>query len=82
MKRKNVRLPEGDDGHTIANMNVEGMPWYHEEKPEAEADSGEQMTKQQVRLYTMGALRAGLLVVGVFSVALILFVLFCLYVWF
>ena len=25
-QRKN--LPEGDDGRTIAPMNVDGMPWY------------------------------------------------------
>ena len=27
-KRKK-KLPEGDDGRTIAEMNVEGMPWYN-----------------------------------------------------
>ncbi len=32
---KRTNLPEGDDGKTIANMNVEGMPWYlkREERP-------------------------------------------------
>ena len=24
-----------DDGRTIANMNVEGMPWYQEPSPDA-----------------------------------------------
>ena len=28
MTKKKPDLPEGDDGRTIANMNVEGMPWY------------------------------------------------------
>ena len=28
MGRKAPNLPEGDDGRTIASMNVEGMPWY------------------------------------------------------
>ncbi len=32
--RKN-RLPEGDDGKTIANMNIEGMPWYHKNSPDS-----------------------------------------------
>ena len=29
---RNNRLPEGDDGHVIADMNVDGMPWYAPEK--------------------------------------------------
>ena len=28
MTRKKPELPEGDDGRTIVDMNVEGMPWY------------------------------------------------------
>ena len=30
MKRQK-KQPDWDDGRTIANMNVEGMPWYHPE---------------------------------------------------
>lgn len=26
--RKTRSEPAHDDGHTVANMNVEGMPWY------------------------------------------------------
>ena len=33
-RERKPRLPEGDDGHTIANMNVEGMPWYKPERPD------------------------------------------------
>ncbi len=28
-KGKRKRLPPGDDGRTIADMNVDGMPWYN-----------------------------------------------------
>ena len=28
MKRQK-KQPDWDDGRTVANMNVEGMPWYH-----------------------------------------------------
>ena len=28
MTKKKPEQPEWDDGRTIANMNVEGMPWY------------------------------------------------------
>ena len=31
-KRKGPNLPEGDDGRTIVNMNVDGMPWYLEKR--------------------------------------------------
>ena len=33
--KKDPRLPEGDDGRTIVNMNVEGMPWYQKPSPDA-----------------------------------------------
>ena len=67
------RLPEGDDGHTIANMNVEGMPWYRPERPDLPpaASSKDDLTKKQVRIYTASALKAGLLVAGVMSLGLV-----------
>ena len=48
---KNKKMPEWDDGRTIANMNVEGMPWYAPDDgiPKAESQHGEQMTKKQMR---------------------------------
>ena len=39
MKRKKKQLPEWDDGRTVANMNVEGMPWYH-------PDSGKEVKEE------------------------------------
>ena len=33
-RERGPQLPEGDDGRTIANMNVEGMPWYRPERPD------------------------------------------------
>lgn len=82
------RLPEGDDGRTIVNMNVEGMPWYAPEKPGAigEAQSPERpadpLTREESLLFTWGALKAALLVVGVMCAGIVLFVLFCQFVWF
>ena len=35
MTREKDNLPEGDDGRTIANMNIEGMPWYAPEKEDS-----------------------------------------------
>ena len=62
MTKKKPEQPEWDDGRTIANMNVDGMPWYSpgkrisrrkdREKPE---DREEVLTKQESRYYTWGA---------------------------
>lgn len=89
MTKKKPEQPEWDDGRTIANMNVEGMPWYSpgkrisrrkdREKPE---DREKVLTKQESRYYTWGALKAALLVVGILCAGLVLFVLFCQHVWF
>jgi len=88
MPRKKPELPEGDDGRTIANMNVEGMPWYTPGKRAAGEERGEtdqsktQMTKEESRYYTWGAVKAALLVVGVICAGIALFILFCTEIWF
>ena len=88
MTRKKPELPEGDDGRTIADMNVEGMPWYspkaHHSAAAGERKTGREtvMTQDESRYYTWGALKAALLVVGVMCAGLVLFVLFCQFVWF
>jgi len=80
-----------DDGRTIANMNVEGMPWY--KGPSApklsdgaqDGQSGEQpeeLTPEGRRAMTGGILAASLLVGSIYAVAIFLFILFCIYVWF
>ena len=88
MARKKPELPEWDDGRTISDMNVDGMPWYSPKKrlPGKErketANRDEVLTKEESRYYTWGALKAALIVVGVLCAGLVLFVLFCQYVWF
>lgn len=81
---RNKRLPEGDDGHVIANMNVEGMPWYapDEGSPAPGGRPRDTLDKRQTRFALWGALKASLLVCAVFSIGIILFVLFCVHVWF
>ena len=92
MTRKKPDLPEGDDGRTIVDMNVEGMPWYapgkrltREERRQKHsgADTNDPpLTKSESRYYTWGALKAALLVTGVMCAGIVLFVLFCVFVWF
>ncbi len=74
-----------DDGRTIADMNVPGMPGYdrrlrREGKPPS--DIRPQMTKEEQRLVTWAAIKAGLLIVLVFAVVFGLFIAFCDFVWF
>lgn len=84
--RKAPELPEGDDGRTFVDMNVEGMPWYHRRSPDAEnAPSGSgsnyEMTKEESRMYMWGALKAALTVALIFAVVFLLFILFCDKIW-
>lgn len=83
-KSSDLNLPEGDDGRTIVDMNVDGMPWYAPERPEENRRGVEPppMTRAEGRVFVWGALKAALLVAGVMSAGLILFVLFCEWVWF
>jgi hypothetical protein len=83
---KKNRLPEDDDGRTIANMNVDGMPWYdsrlNQEQNEVPGGEHYQMTKEEQRMYTWAAIKSGLLVALVFAVVFGLFLAFCDFVWF
>ena len=86
MKRdKNSRLPPGDDGRTIADMNVDGMPWYtpprSTEVPEERSEIPK-FTKEEARRYTWAAVRAGIVIVLVFGAVFALFIAFCDFVWF
>ena len=83
-ERKPKEIP-GDDGKAVADMNVEGMPWFvPKRKSPAEADSAEpyQMTREEFRAYRWAAVKAGLLIVLVFGAVFGLFIAFCDFVWF
>lgn len=86
MKNKNNRIYEDDDGRTIADMNVEGMPWYvkGDAKKASEKDSREHpaMSDEELRLYRHAALKSALLIALVFAVVFFLFIAFCDFIWF
>ena len=76
---------EDDDGRTIVNMDVEGMPWYNrrhdfvrhsELRSSQPSPYGTGMTDRELRLYTWGAVKAGLLVASVFILTWTLLILF------
>ncbi|MEA4889264.1 MAG: hypothetical protein VB070_07360 [Clostridiaceae bacterium] len=88
--KKKTKIKDGDDpGTVIANMNVDGMPWYTAMKTTgAKGSAGREepgepplMTRGEswrLIMYTVGA---ALLIGLVFIVAALLFILFCLHVW-
>ena len=74
-----------DDGRTIADMNVDGMPWYvpgDEHRDALSRGSAEELSESQMRTYRWAAVKAGLLVVLVFGGAFGLFLAFCDFIWF
>ena len=74
-----------DDGRTIANMNVDGMPWYvpgDEERHDRAGAGAEKLSESQMRTYRWAAVKAGLLVVLVFGTVFGAFLAFCDFIWF
>ena len=74
---------DDDDGRVIANMNVDGMPWYVDAAKKKEASSQKlDLTKEESKAVLWGTIKAGLLIASVFVVAALIFILFCIHVWF
>ncbi len=74
-----------DDGRVIANMNVDGMPWYHPNAKNHETTQTTplpEMTRKEKAALTRGVLGAAMLVGLVFFIVFGGFILFCVFVWF
>ncbi len=82
MPKKKPRFEDLDDGRPIANMNVEGMPWYAREEDADGQESPPPLGRRETRRFIANALLATLAVAGVFLLAAALFILFCTKVWF
>ena len=72
---------EEDDGHTIVNMNVDGMPWFQEKK-EHENPAPELLQGKNMWKAIFSALGTSLLILFIFMAAIALFILFCTEIWF
>ncbi|MGI6167557.1 MAG: hypothetical protein ACOYIA_05420 [Eubacteriales bacterium] len=87
-EKKKRQDDEFDDGRTIADMNVDGMPWYtgkrKAEEPGSGGDGSERinLTKKEGRAFLRGVVLAALLAGGVYFIVFAAFILFCIYVWF
>ena len=80
MKKKKTTYV--DDGRTIANMNVEGMPWYNPKKDEKIPETASYEPNAKETLAIMGGiLKAAMLVAGIFVLAFTGFILFSYFVW-
>lgn len=80
-KEDKKKVYDDDDGRTIADMNVEGMPWYN---PYKGKNKGEQiqLTKKEEKLITRGVMLSSFLAATIYMVAFFLILLFCVFVWF
>lgn len=81
---KQRKTYDDDDGRVIANMNVDGMPWFVESARKKQESSGSELdlNKEETKYVIWGAMKAGLLIAGVFILGALIFILFCLFVWF
>lgn len=82
MKKDRPEIEE-DDGHVIANMNVEGMPWYQKKAKDAKPQKPAlDLTPEETRAAIRGMLKAAMLIAGAFIGGFLLFILFCVFIWF
>jgi hypothetical protein len=78
---------DDDDGRVVCNMDVDGMRWHDKVARRKifathQAAHGGQMTRSEARRFTWVAVQAALFLASIFSVAWVLFILFCTQVWF
>lgn len=73
-----------DDGRVIANMNIEGTPWYvaDDMKNRASEQVRTNPNRKETFYLIKGALTAGLIIGFVFVLAFLVFILFCTKIWF
>ena len=77
---KNTKSFE-DDGRVIADMNIEGTPWYVDKKKMTQRDNVQALSKQELRYIMRNAMVAGLAVATIFIAAFAAFILFSTEIW-
>ena len=77
------RQYDDDDGRTIADMNVEGMPWYRPHKTKRSQNGSEplDLTRKEKFWMIMGMYRAMFLVLLAFGALFLIVILFLLAIW-
>lgn len=83
--KRNAKPEDKEDNVVIADMNVEGMPWYRPDKSNEEVRDEKlplpELDKKTLIKITLSATLAGLLIGLVFIFIFYLFVMFCVNVW-
>lgn len=82
---KKRRQYDDDDGRVIANMNVEGMPWHRPDPAGAKGKapgSGEMLSRRETVMVMLSAMKWAFLFAITFSALMVLFIIFCVKVWF
>ena len=91
---REVNQYDDDDGRTICNMDVDGMPWQknilrpevkvNDENGEAAEAIVQQpviLTNKETRMFAFNGILAGLVVALAFAAFMILFTFFCTKIW-
>ncbi len=82
-QEKHNQETQDEDEIVVAKMNVDGMPWYTPPLENgSQSQEGDPPSHKETMRMMGGALKAALLVGGAFAVGLLVFLLFCVYVWF
>ncbi len=78
-----------DDGRTVVNMNVEGMPGYRRELDEKQPGRApeknrrkELLSPRETRMVMLASMKWAFLYSIAFVAIMVLFILFCVKVWF
>ena len=76
---------DDDDGKVIANMNVDGMPWYVDRANKTEKSEGDSepvpLTKEERRAYMRGTMTAAFLVTGLFALVFAAVIILLVFAW-
>jgi hypothetical protein len=75
---------DSEEDRVIADMNIEGMPWYVKGKPlyKESSEPVPTLSKKELRRLALSAMTASLLIASVFLVVFFLFIMFCINIWF
>ena len=81
-RMRNARLPPGDDGHAVFPMDaLDALSRKKTAKTPPPPESAARMSRADTRRVAMASLRAAFLLAAVFSLAIVGFVAFLLFIW-
>lgn len=68
-----------DDGRTIADMNIEGMPFYddklqHQKRREPDERQKPELSKKEIRQVAFSGMLAGLMIASIFVILAAIFI--------